>query len=563
MRVFLSLGSNLGDRRANIASALALLRRAGRVEKISPLYETEPMYLAGQPRFYNAAAQLETRLSPEDLLASTAGVEKELKRRRTRPNGPRTMDIDILFYGNGIIGSPDLAVPHPGLAERAFVLFPLADIAPDFIHPVLGKSVLSLKRSCPGAAGVRRLPERYAEALDWLYALKPSSRKNYGPAAEKKMLRALGDPQEDYPCAHVAGSNGKTSTSMLLARALTASGYRTGLYISPHVSDPRERISVDGEKIGRGEFFRLFRKVSSFGAELSFFEFLTAMAFLHFSRKNAEIAVIEAGLGGRLDATSVMTPAAAVITGVSMEHSDLLGGDLTRIARHKAGIIKKGTVAVVNAGGPALAAVSRRAKALGVPLFRVARQAACRGVSGYQAENLETAAEAARVLSRRGFCVTRRALERAAAGFAPPGRFEERRVRGRTVVFDGAHNPAALERFFSALLVRYPGRRVLCVAGVMRDKDARGLAGIFGANCGLVILTRPSSYRAAEPETLAAYLSPQTARIIKDPARAFKTALESAGPGDILAVCGSFYLISDIKAHLAGRKASFPREMIV
>lgn len=564
MKVFLSLGSNLGDRRANIKAALVLLRRGCRVKKVSPFYETEPMYFAGQPRFYNAAAQVETGLSPADLLALTAGIEKKLKRRRARRNGPRTLDIDILFYGNRIINSPELKIPHPKLAERAFVLSPLADIAPGFIHPVLKKSVSALKRSCPGLTGARRAPAGYEEALAWLYALKPSSKKNYGPAAEKRILRRLGDPQAGYPCAHVAGSNGKTSTAMLLARMLTASGYRTGLYISPHVSDPRERISVDGIKIGRGEFFRLFRKVSAFSLELSFFEFITAMAFLYFARKKADIAVIEAGLGGRLDATSVMVPAVAVITGVSMEHSDILGREIEEVARHKAGIIKKGTVAVVKAGGAAFMVISKRAKALGVPMLRVARPAVRPAAlrADYQADNFETAKTAALALARRGIRVTRRALERAAAGFAPPGRFEARRVRGRAVVFDGAHNPAALERFFSALRARYPGRRILCLAGVMRDKDARGMAGVFSANCGMAVLTRPSSYRAAGPATLAAHLPPEMCRVIKDPARAFETVLKLAGPGDVTAVCGSFYLIADIKAYLSGRKAVFPKEMI-
>lgn len=564
MKVFLSLGSNLGDRRANITAALALLRRVCRVKKVSPLYETDPMYFAGQPRFYNAAAQVETALSPGDLLAAIAGIEKKLKRRRIRRNGPRTIDIDILFYGNGVINSPELKIPHPKLAERAFVLSPLADIAPGFIHPVLKKSVSALKRPVPGRAGVRRVPVGYESALVWLYALKPSSKKNYGPAAEKMILRRLGEPQAGYPCAHVAGSNGKTSTAMLLARMLTASGFRTGLYISPHVLDPRERISVDGVKIGRGEFFGLFREVSAFGLELSFFEVITAMAFLHFARKKVAVAVIEAGLGGRLDATSVIAPLAAVITGVSLEHSDILGRDIREVARHKAGIIKKGAIAVVNAEGAAFEVISKRAKALGVPMLRVARRAdrpqALR--AAYQADNFETARMAAKALARRGFYVTRRALERAAAGFAPPGRFETRRVRGRAVVFDGAHNPAALARFFSSLRARYPGRRILCLAGVMRDKDAPAMARIFGENCCLSVFTRPSSYRAAGPETLAAHLPPEISRVIKDPARAFETVLKLAAPADITAVCGSFYLIADIKAHLSGRKAVFPKEMI-
>ena len=566
-RVYLSLGSNLGDRRANLSRALELLGETLRIEKVSGIYETEPMYRAGQPRFYNLAAETRTGLGPEELLRLTQSVEKKLKRERKLRYGPRTIDIDILLYGDARFSSGSLVIPHPKMAERAFVLAPLAEIASGVRHPALNKTAAELKKSCSGGlTGVRKVPDSYAAALELLYAMRPARKGAYGTGPERKILRLLSEPQKKFSAVHVAGSNGKTSVSMLLARALTAAGYRTGLYISPHVTEVRERITVDGARISRREFLRLFHRVHSFGADLSFFEFMTAMAFLYFAERKVKIAVIEAGLGGALDATNVIDPAVAVITSVSREHENILGRGLKNIARHKAGVIKKGCIAVANAGRGALAVIARRAGAVGAELSRPG--ASGRGDGGrlkaeYQRENFETASRAAAALEKRGFHIPRRALAAAAGNFRPPARFEVSRARGRTVIFDGAHNPAALEAFLASALAFRKGVKLICVAGAMRDKDLKGMAALLGARADFTIFTRPSSYRAAAPKVFAGYMGARGKfGIAEEPAKAFGTALVLAGPRDIVAVCGSFYLVSDIKAAFKGGRAVFPREMI-
>jgi dihydrofolate synthase/folylpolyglutamate synthase len=566
MRVYFSLGSNLGDRRGNLLSALELISEKCALEKVSPVYETEPMYALNQPRFYNLAVEARTELAPEELLRFTQGIERKLKRKRTLRYGPRTLDIDILLYGSEVVNSPRLTVPHPMIAGRAFVLAPLADIAPDLVHPALHKTIRALRKLCPGLNGVVKVPASYKTAVDYLYALAPARKRAYGLEPENNILRLLSEPQQKYVSVHVAGSNGKSSVSMLLARALAGSGCRTGLYISPHVTDLRERISVDGAGISRGEFLDLFHRIHSFGAPLTFFEFTTALAFLYFAERKVDIAVIEAGIGGALDATNVIKPAVAIITSVSKEHEDILGPGLANIARHKAGVIKTGSTAVVNASGEALAVILRRAGAVKAEVVRP--RAAGRGDvqlfgAAYQRENFELAAAAAGALKKHGFDIPRVALETAAKGFRPAARFEVRRLCGRTVIFDGAHNPAALEAFLSSARLFRKGVRLICVAGAMRDKDLKGMAALLGSRADHIFFTRPSSYRAAEPAVFAGYMAHCTnSHIVKDPGEAVVAALKLAGPHDIVAVCGSFYLISDVKAHFKGGKAVFPREMI-
>ncbi|HOW90014.1 MAG TPA: 2-amino-4-hydroxy-6-hydroxymethyldihydropteridine diphosphokinase, partial [Elusimicrobiales bacterium] len=304
MRAFLALGSNLGDRLAHIRGALRLLSERCRLIRVSSIYETPAMYYLRQGDFYNAVAEVETRLTPLELLNEAHAIEKLMKRRRPFRNSPRTIDIDILFYGREALEGPLLKVPHPGIPERPFVLVPLCEIAPDLRHPLLKRTVREMLADCPGgAAGARPLPADYGEALASLNALQPAAAFSTAPI--KLALDRLGRPQDAFYALHVAGSNGKGSVCAMLAGALARCGHRTGLYMSPHINGPRERISVDGKNIPESDFFRLFSTVRSFGFRLSYFEHLTVIALLWFRERGARYAVVETGLGGRRDATNV------------------------------------------------------------------------------------------------------------------------------------------------------------------------------------------------------------------------------------------------------------------
>lgn len=577
MKVYLSLGSNLGCRLTNLEQALNLLERGGcRVLKVSRVYETAPLYYLKQPAFFNLAAACETALKPEALLALAGRVESALKRRRLFKNGPRTVDADILFYGGQIIARPGLAVPHPRLAEREFVLAPLAEIAPALRHPVTGLTVEQLLARLPDKGGARPLPRTYKEAEAWLGSLPPpAAAEHYSLAPVKAGLAGLGGPQAKMgTVVHITGSTGKTSSACMTAAALTASGWRTGLYTSPHVVKMRERIKIDGRDISEKDFLSCFLRVESAAAGgLSFFETLTAMAFLYFSLKKTRFAVVEAGLGGGLDATNAADGAVAGITSVSMEHVALLGPELKHIAAHKAGIIKGGAAVVAGSGIPpaALRVLERRTASVGARLFVPAKvfPAALPGVEKkllkagrFQLENalfaVKTAALAARLA---GLKLKKDKAYAALPAAIPAGRFGSFRLGGRRVIVDGAHNPegvAALLKEFSAPPV--------CVAAFMGDKALGPLAGALAAASSRLILTRSLSYRSAPPENVKKLLSPAMRRgvlVIEDPMRALRRALELAPRGGTVLVAGSLYLAGDILAGLRGRKAFHPGEMLV
>lgn len=578
MKVYLSLGSNLGCRLTNLERALNLLERGGcRVLKISRVYETAPLYYFKQPAFFNLAAACETSLSPEELLALIGRVENALKRRRLFKNGPRTLDADILFYDGQIIDRPGLAVPHPRLAEREFVLAPLAEIAPALRHPATGLTVKQLFARLPEKGGARPLPGSYREAEAWLKALPPpAAAAHYSLAPVRTALAALGGPQRKMGLVvHITGSTGKTSSACMTAAALSACGWRAGLYTSPHVLRMRERIKIDGRDISEKDFLACFLRVESVAAgELSFFETLTALAFLYFSLKRTRFAVVEAGLGGGLDATNAADGAVAGITSVSLEHVALLGPGLARIAAHKAGIIKKGAAVIAGLNLPpaALRVIARRAAAAGAGVFRpekvfpVAMAAAEKGLAKagrFQRENALFAVKAAGLAAgRAGLKFKPGRAYAALAGAVPPGRFESFTLQGRRVVVDGAHNPEGL----AALLREFSCEPPVSVAGFMGDKALGPLAAALAAASSRLILTRSLSYRAAPPGDVKELLPPAVRRktlVVEDPMRALRLALKMAPRGGTVLVAGSLYLAGDILAGLKGRKAFHPGEMLV
>jgi len=577
MKVYLSLGSNLGDRLANLERALRLLDRGGcRVLKRSSVYETAPLYYLKQPAFFNLAAACETSLSPDRFLALIGRVESALKRRRLLKNGPRTLDADILFYGGQVIDRPGLQVPHPRLAEREFVLAPLAEIAPALRHPVSGLTARVLFARLKKTGGARRLPCTYKEAEAWLRALPPpAAGRHYSLAPIKTALAALGGPQAGMGTVlHITGSTGKTSSACMAAAALTACGGRTGLYTSPHVEKMRERIKLDGRDISEKDFLACFLRIESCAAgELSFFETLTAMAFRYFSLKKTRFAVVEAGLGGRLDATNAARGDVAGITSVSLEHLQLLGPGILNVAAHKAGIIKEGAAVLAGKLPPeALRVVRRRAAAAGASFYRPEKdfppallgvEMALDKAGRFQAVNALFALKAAELAAERaGLKFNPRKAASALRRAIPPGRFERLVIAGRRVIVDGAHNPEGLE----ALLREFRGVRPVCVAAFMADKALGPLAAGLAGAAAKLILTRSLSYRSADPGAVRKLLPPAARRgveVIEDPLKALRRAIKLAPKDGTVLVAGSLYLAGDILAGLKGRKAFHPREMLV
>jgi len=419
----------------------------------------------------------------------------------------------------------------------------------------------------------------YAEAVARLLALRGGEHAGMRPGLERieTLLEALGNPERRYTLVQVAGTNGKGSVAAMLAAILKADGRRVGLYTSPHLVSFRERIRVDGEAIAEDAVADGFDAIAALVARLdaTMFEASTALALDHFAREAVDVAVLEVGLGGRLDATTVGTPAVTALARIDLDHQEVLGETLAAIAAEKAAIIRSG-VAVSAAQAPEAAEVLiARAAAVGVPLLMEGRELSVRvrerGLAAqtidcagpgwrleglrlpllgvYQPSNALVALAAARALGV-GDAAAREGLARARW----PGRFEVLRAAERVVVLDGAHNPAGAAALAASLGEWFGDTPLTLVFGALRDKDARGMLAALAPRARRLILTASSSPRAARPEALRHVVPHGVAVELADsvPEALALAAREPRTP--ILCVAGSLSLLGDVLRATAGDK---------
>jgi dihydrofolate synthase / folylpolyglutamate synthase len=405
-----------------------------------------------------------------------------------------------------------------------------------------------------------------------------------------RLLAALGNPHERYPVVHIAGTKGKGSVAAICASVLQAAGYRVGLYTSPHLQDFCERIQVQRELIPREAVVALVERLQPLVEtipHLRTFELVTALACAYFAEQGVEAAVLEVGLGGRLDATNAVTPAVAVITSLSFEHTALLGHTLAEIAAEKGGIIKPGVPVVVAPQLPeALAVLQRLAAERAAPLILVGVDWQFRStghsldgqrlevqpaggpalsldlalLGAHQAENGAVAYAALNLLRERGWKITPAALAEGFQGVRWPGRFE---ILGRRpmVVADGAHNEDSARRLMVAVRDYFPGRAVTLVFGASRNKEVAGMfADLLGEGAeavARVIFTEASSPRAwaaSELMTLAQAGAPDCPmQVVVPAAQALEKALELTPPDDVILVCGSLFVVADVRTAWARR----------
>lgn len=413
----------------------------------------------------------------------------------------------------------------------------------------------------------------------------------------RAVLEALGHPEQRFASVHIAGTNGKGSVAAMLESILRVAcpersrrtAYRTGLYTSPHLVRINERIRVSGVETGDDDFATAFAAVERAIEPLlargvlpghpSFFETLTAMAFWHFHQARVELAVLEVGMGGRLDATNVITPRVAVVTQIDFDHERYLGHSLEQIAAEKAGIIKAGVPVVSAAGHPVAREVIRaRAAELRAPLveldaafrvekletldfgrytfdlvgddFRLHLAPALRG--RVQIRNAATAAAAARLLASQGLEIAPEAIAQGIAEAHWPGRLE-RVACSPDVFLDGAHNPAAVRELIRFWDEHCRGRRIHLVFGTMRDKAVEEIADLLFPRAHSLILTQASTPRAASPAALARLARELNPNVILEPspAEALARARAGAAPDDLVFVAGSLYLVGEIKKALS------------
>lgn len=392
-----------------------------------------------------------------------------------------------------------------------------------------------------------------------------------------RMLRltaALGHPERAQPVIHVAGTNGKGSVSAMIESILRAAGHRTGLYTSPHLVRLGERVQVDRRELTEDQIVAYVRELGPVAARAAadtadehatFFEFMTAMAFLQFQRSRVNVAVVEVGMGGRLDATNVVVPEVSIVTSIGLDHCAELGNTIEEIAREKAGIIKPHRPVVL---GRMPEAAEREIRAIAriqqAPVHSVrelfgnepSRYPEVRLEGEYQRWNAATATLAVGLLPaalRPGPTAVREGLERVSW----PGRWQRLAIGGRAVILDAAHNPDGAVELDKQLatLARDTGRRPIIVAGALGEFRARALLGVILRHAGAVHLVTPNQSRATPFEALRELVPvPQQQKVQRgDLATIFPDAKTcTLGlPGDTVVVTGSIYLLGEVLERLA------------
>ena len=421
-----------------------------------------------------------------------------------------------------------------------------------------------------------------AEAIEKIHSVYPSGKKE-GLTNMRKVMARLGDVQNSLAMVHVAGTNGKGSTCAMLSRALREAGYKTGLYTSPYIEKYNERIRIDGKPIDGEKLAGLVEEVwpvieqcREEGLCITEFELGTVLAFLAFAKEKVDVAIIEVGLGGRLDPTNIIRPFVSVITNVGMDHMHFLGNTIGEIAMEKAGIMKPDTPVVLGWQEDNVRAVlENAAKALNIPVIEpqadnvretarsVVFDAQMDGetikdltvslIGRHQAQNACAALGALAALKARGYDrITEEAIRRALADTHWPGRLE---YFGR-VILDGAHNEPGVKALCAYMDAWLPKEKTVLLSGMMADKDVACMTAMLAPRVSCVVATQPAIPRAMAADQLAAAFEAQGAKAqaIAEPKAALEKAREIAGEGGAVLCAGSLYLIGEIRSLLRQEK---------
>ena len=440
--------------------------------------------------------------------------------------------------------------------------------------------------------------ENYHAAMTWLMdrvnveRLRPTrvDPKTFKLERMKKLMALLDDPHNELRAVHIAGTNGKGSTVAMIAACLREAGYTEGTYTSPHLVDLRERIQVNGKPISHHAITNVLGRVAFAAQKLdkttrlgqvTFFEAMTAAAFVHFAEQAVDIAIFETGLGGRLDATNVLTPEVTAVAGIAMDHTVFLGDSLEDIAREKAGIFKKGVPALTfKQDAQVIAAMRDAAEQIGAPLEVLGDQIdfSCRfeasahlgphmrvGLSTkshtyehipvplpgeHQAQNCGLALAVLDKLRERGFELPEMKIIDGLSGARIPGRMELLKGEPR-ILMDGAHNPTSMGALVKSIGAHVPYDSMVMIFGCAADKDVDGMLDEVARGADKVIFTRSKKNpRAMEAEELGrqfAARSPKMFQVADSLEEALQLARLAAGRDDLICITGSFYLVGEAK----------------
>jgi dihydrofolate synthase/folylpolyglutamate synthase len=425
----------------------------------------------------------------------------------------------------------------------------------------------------------------YQQSLDYLYGLEKFG-MIFGLTQVERILEALGNPHREVQAIHIGGTNGKGSTAAMMASILQKEGYRMGLYTSPHLIRFTERIKVNGKEIEKEEVAELAgwmkERIEAAGipSPFTFFDFTTAMGLLYFKQKMVDLAILEVGLGGRLDSTNVIDPLLSIITNIAKDHEEYLGRSILKIAREKAGIIKKGRPLITGAVQPqVLRLFSKVCREKGTAYYRVGKEfryvqneerhfdyeglhRKLWGISlnlggPHQIINATTALGAMEVLDDLGYPVSNDAMIEGLKEVEWPGRLEMVCSSPR-VVLDGAHNPAGALVLKESLGKEFQYRHLILLLGVMKDKDIKSILHLLAPLADHLILTRPHYDRAASPALLKKTLgrSGKKAEIVEDLEEAIEKGLSMTQDEDLLCITGSLYTVGEARAYFRPRERS-------
>jgi dihydrofolate synthase / folylpolyglutamate synthase len=389
----------------------------------------------------------------------------------------------------------------------------------------------------------------YRDAIAYLSGIRMFGQQ-LGLERMQQLLDQIGHPERTLRFIHIAGTNGKGSVAAMCHSILTAAGYRTGLYTSPHLVSVCERFQINQQPISEDDLAGLVERFQPLVGQMTFFEVLTAMALQYFHDQRVDVVVWEVGLGGRLDATNIVTPLVSIITNIALDHTQYLGSTIPEIAAEKCGIIKPGIPVVTAATGEALDVIRRHA-----PRLIEAKPESCDyPISLLGAHQTINRAVAVAALKASGLSLSEDAIRTGLAQTRWPGRFQIV-SREPLIILDGAHNAAGAETLAATLCEQFPGQKVRLVLGALRDKDCEQICRTLAPLCEAVFCVPLKNERANEPSVLA-----QLCRVENSSARVLACASLDAGitaatakPDGVTLIAGSLYLIGEALAHLTGK----------
>jgi len=427
--------------------------------------------------------------------------------------------------------------------------------------------------------------EAYRKSLDYLYHLEKFG-MIFGLTQVERILNAVGNPHKEIQAIHVGGTNGKGSTAAMMGSILQREGYRVGLYTSPHLIRFTERIKVNGKEIEEDEVAALTRwmkkEIESAGIvpPFTFFDFTTAMALHYFNQKLVDLAILEVGLGGRLDSTNVVDPLISVVTNVAKDHEEYLGNTILKIAKEKAGIIKKRRPFITAASQPrVLRLFSKICQEKRSPYFRVGKEfryvrtgdgdfdyeglnRKLWGVhlnlkGSHQVINATAALGAMEVLENLGYRVSTEALVDGLREVEWPGRLEMVSASPR-VILDGAHNPAGALALKESLKKEFQYQHLILLVGIMKDKNSRSMLHLLAPLADHIILTKPHTDRATPPPLLKKTLgwNGKNAEVEEDLKKAIDRGLSLTREEDLLCITGSLYTVGEARAYFLSKMGS-------